>query len=209
MTEEEMKTKIAEIEARAEKDREDLRRKADELMGETKAEREKRRAAEEAIAKAQSEAAERERQAAEAAGDIDKLKAQWERDWSGKVETERKARTEVESRLHRMAVDGGIRDALSASGVAPSLMKGALLEFKDGRQFEVGDDGVMVGGAPLASEVSKWAAESPYRAASLASGGGAPGGAGGGTGGLAEMTEAQRMELASKDPDAFKAMSRG
>lgn len=210
MTEEEMQAAIAKAQADADARVKTLEAKTAELLSETKAEREKRRVAEEAQAAAQEAAEKRAAEAAAKAGDVEAVRQQLEAKHAREIEAERKAKADTEARLNRFMIDGGIRDAMAQAGVAPTLAKGAALAFRDGRRIEVTDDGVSVDGVPLAQAVTEWASSddgSPYKAASQSSGGGAPGG-GGGTGrGLSDMTEAQRMALAQKDPAALRAMA--
>ena len=205
MTEEELKAQVDALT----KERDALARKTEELLGETKAERERRRAAETAQQEAREEAERQAREAAEKAGDVEALRAQWEAKASRDVAAEREARVAAEGRLNRLVIDAGIRDAMTAANVAPALLRGAMLAFRDGRKIEIRDDAPLVDGVPLAQAVTDWAATeegASYKAATKSNGSGAPGGGNGGGRGLADMTEAERLELARTDPGRLRAM---
>ena len=187
--------KLAALEERLEK----LTRKNEELLGEVKAEREKRREAEAAKAEAEEAARAKEEAAAAQSGDIDSLRQQLESKHAKALDAERKRADEAQSQLHRLVIDGGIRDALAKAQVAPQLAKGAALAFKDGRNIEVKDGSAWVDGVPLADAVNEWAGSddgSAYKAAGHASGSGAPGGGNSVSRPLNELGEAERLKLA-------------
>lgn len=187
--------KLAELQARVDK----LAGKNDELLGEVKAERDKRRQAEAAAKEAEDAARAKAEEAAAKSGDVESLRKQLETKHQAVLEAERARAEEVSGQLHRLVIDGGIRDALAKAQVAPQLAKGAALAFRDGRSIEVKDGAAWVDGVPLADAVTEWAASedgSAYKAAGHASGGGAPGGGNSGGKPLSELGDAERLKLA-------------
>lgn len=198
-------TKVAELEKRLEA----LARKNEELLSEVKAEREKRREAETARQEAEEAARAKEEEAATKAGDIDALKQQLEARHARELEKLTQRAQEAESQLHKLVIDGGIRDALAKAEIAPKLAKGAALAFKDGRNIEVKDGTAYVDGVPLADAVNEWAESeegSVYKAAGLATGGGAPGGSNSVSRPLAELSESERVALYRRNPAEFQRL---
>src|SRR5690625_1118217 len=109
--------KAAELEKRLDA----LARKNEELLSEVKAEREKRREAETARQEAEEAARAKEEEAATKAGDIDALKQQFEARHARELEKLTQRAQEAESQLHKLVIDGGIRDALAKAEIAPQL----------------------------------------------------------------------------------------
>lgn len=185
-----------------------LMAKNDELLGEIKAERAKRREAEEASANAAEEARKAAEEAAEKAGDVDAVKASLEARHKAALEKAEARAKEAEGQLHKLVIDGGIRDALAQAEIAPTFAKAAGLLFKDGRSIEVKDGEAIVDGVPLADAVKEWAAAdgAAFKAAGQASGSGAPGGGKSGGGMLSDMSESDRLKLARENPARLREL---
>lgn len=185
-----------------------LQAKADELLSEVKAERQKRREAEDARAQADEEARLKAEEAAKASGNAEEIQRTIEARYKAQMEKAEKRALEAEGSLNRYVIDGSIRDALAQAEIAPTFGKAAALLFKDGRNIEVKDGQAFVDGVPIADAVKEWAAAdgAAFKAAGRATGGGAPGGGKSGGKTLAEMTQDERMKLASENPEQFRAL---
>lgn len=198
--------KLAELQ----KEVEALKAHNQEILGELKAERTKRREAEEEAGNAAEEARKAAEAAAEKAGDVDAVKASLEARHKAALERVEARAKEAEGQLHRLVIDGGIRDALAEAEIAPAFAKAAGLLFKSEREIEIKDGSAIVDGVPLADAVKEWALAdgAPFKAAGHASGGGAPGGGKSGGGSLADMSEEDRLKLARENPQRFAELRR-
>lgn len=194
-----------------EKRLEALEAKNAELLSEVKAERQKRRDAETAKAEADEIAAAKAAEAAEKAGDIDTLKRQWEAQKAKEVEKLTKERDEATGQLQRLVVEGGIDAALDAAGMAPAYKRMLRRDFAAEHQIEIREGQAFVGGEALADVVKKWTETeqvSGLKAAGQGSGSGAPGGGKAAGKTLADMSEADRLQLARENPDRFAQLRR-
>lgn len=202
--ENELAARVAELEASNAK----LSAKADELLDEVKAERQKRRDAEAAKAEADEIAQAKAEEAASRSGDVDSIKASLEAKHTAALKRVQDEANDYRGQLHRLVIDGGIRDALASADVAPSLSKAAGLLFKDGRNIEVKDGQAFVDGVPIAEAVTEWASAdgAAFKAAGHGNGGGAPGGGKSGGVRLSDMSEGERMKLASENPARFREL---
>lgn len=192
-----------------EKRLEALEAKNAELLGELKAERNKRRDADAAKAEAEEAARQAAEDAAAKSGDIEALKAQWETKSARAIEAERKAREAAENQLHKLVIEGGIDSALDAAGMAPAYKRMLRRDFAAEHQIEIRDGQAFANGEPLADAVKKWAETdnvAGLKAASLAAGSGAPGGGKQHGRTLAEMSEAERTEMAKQNPQQFRQL---
>ena len=185
-----------------------LQAKADELLSEVKAERQKRREAEDARAQADEEARLKAEEAAKASGNAEEIQRTIEARYKAQMEKAQRDAQEATAQLNRYVIDGSVRDALAQAEIAPTFGKAAALLFKDGRNIEVKDGQAFVDGVPIADAVKEWAAAdgAAFKAAGQATGGGAPGGGKSGGKTLAEMTQDERMKLASENPEQFRAL---
>ena len=185
-----------------------LAAKNEELLTEVKAERQKRREAEEAQAAAAEEARAKAEEAATKSGDLDSLRASLEAKHKAALEKAQREAQDATSQLHKLVIDGGIRDALAGADIAPALAKAAALLFKDGRNFEINDGQAFVDGVPVAEAVNEWAAAdgAVFKAAGQATGGGAPGGGKSAGRTLADLSGQERAALAEQNPAQFRAM---
>lgn len=185
-----------------------LQAKADELLSEVKAERQKRREAEDARAQADEEARLKAEEAAKASGNAEEIQRTIEARYKAQMEKAQRDAQEATAQLNRYVIDGSVRDALTQAEIAPTFGKAAALLFKDGRNIEVKDGQAFVDGVPIADAVKEWAAAdgAAFKAAGRATGGGAPGGGKSGGKTLAEMTQDERMKLASENPEQFRAL---
>lgn len=185
-----------------------LQAKADELLSEVKAERQKRREAEDARAQADEEARLKAEEAAKASGNAEEIQRTIEARYKAQMEKAQREAQEATAQLNRYVIDGSVRDALTQAEIAPTFGKAAALLFKDGRNIEVKDGQAFVDGVPIADAVKEWAAAdgAAFKAAGQATGGGAPGGGKSGGKTLAEMTQDERMKLASENPEQFRAL---
>lgn len=185
-----------------------LQAKADELLSEVKAERQKRREAEDARAQADEEARLKAEEAAKASGNAEEIQRTVEARYKAQMEKAQRDAQEATAQLNRYVIDGSVRDALTQAEIAPTFGKAAALLFKDGRNIEVKDGQAFVDGVPIADAVKEWAAAdgAAFKAAGQATGGGAPGGGKSGGKTLAEMTQDERMKLASENPEQFRAL---
>ena len=185
-----------------------LQAKADELLSEVKAERQKRREAEDARAQADEEARLKAEEAARASGNAEEIQRTIEARYKAQMEKAQRDAQEATAQLNRYVIDGSVRDALTQAEIAPTFGKAAALLFKDGRNIEVKDGQAFVDGVPIADAVKEWAAGdgAAFKAAGQATGGGAPGGGKSGGKTLAEMTQDERMKLASENPEQFRAL---
>ncbi|WP_296222736.1 hypothetical protein [uncultured Sphingomonas sp.] len=185
-----------------------LQAKADELLSEVKAERQKRREAEDARAQADEEARLKAEEAAKASGNAEEIQRTIEARYKAQMEKAQRDAQEATAQLNRYVIDGSVRDALTQAEIAPTFGKAAALLFKDGRNIEVKDGQAFVDGVPIADAVKEWAAAdgAAFKAAGQATGGGAPGGGKSGGKTLAEMTQDERMKLASENPEQFRAL---
>lgn len=182
--------------------------KNDELLAEVKAERAKRREADEARAAADEEARAKAEEAAKASGNAEEIQRTIEARYKAQMEKAQRDAQEATAQLNRYVIDGSVRDALTQAEIAPTFGKAAALLFKDGRNIEVKDGQAFVDGVPIADAVKEWAAAdgAAFKAAGQATGGGAPGGGKSGGKTLAEMTQDERMKLASENPEQFRAL---
>lgn len=186
-----------------------LAAKNDELLAEVKAERAKRRETEEARQAAEDEARAKAEEAAAKSGDVDEVRKALEMRHAAALAKIEARAAEAEGQLNRYIIDGGIRDALAQAEIAAPFTKAAALLFKDGRKIEVKDGSAWVDGVPLVDAVKEWAGSdevSGFKAAGQATGGGAPGGGKSAGKTLADMSEADRLKLASENPEQFRAM---
>lgn len=185
-----------------------LQAKADELLSEVKAERQKRREAEDARAQADEEARLKAEEVAKASGNAEEIQRTIEVRYKAQMEKAQRDAQEATAQLNRYVIDGSVRDALTQAEIAPTFGKAAALLFKDGRNIEVKDGQAFVDGVPIADAVKEWAAAdgAAFKAAGQATGGGAPGGGKSGGKTLAEMTQDERMKLASENPEQFRAL---
>lgn len=182
-----------------EKRLEALEAKNAELLGEVKAERQKRRDAEQAREEAAEEARAKAEEAAAKSGDVDALRQQLEAKHAKALEAERKARESAESQLNKLVIDGGIDAALDAAGMAPAFKRMLRRDFTAEHQIEIRDGQAYANGEALADAVKAWTASDEIaglKAASQATGSGAPGGGKQQGKTLAEMGDADRLELA-------------
>mgnify|MGYP000097153226 CR=1 FL=1 len=202
--ENEMAARVADLE----KSNAALQAKADELLSEVKAERQKRREAEDARAQADEEARLKAEEAAKASGNAEEIQRTVEARYKAQMEKAQRDAQEATAQLNRYVIDGSVRDALTQAEIAPTFGKAAALLFKDGRNIEVKDGQAFVDGVPIADAVKEWAAAdgAAFKAAGQATGGGAPGGGKSGGKTLAEMTQDERMKLASENPEQFRAL---
>lgn len=192
-----------------EKRLEALEAKNAELLSEVKAERQKRRDAEAAKAEADEEARKKAEEAAEKAGDIETLKRQWEAQKAKEIEKLTKERDDATGQLQRLVVEGGIDAALDAAGMAPAYKRMLRRDFAAEHQIDIRDGQAFVGGEALADVVKKWTeqeAVSGLKAAGHGSGSGAPGGGKAAGKTLADMSEADRLQLARENPERFRQM---
>ena len=182
--------------------------KNDELLAEVKAERAKRREADEARAAADEEARLKAEEAAKASGNAEEIQRTIEARYKAQMEKAQRDAQEATAQLNRYVIDGSIRDALTQAEIAPTFGKAAALLFKDGRNIEVKDGQAFVDGVPVAEAVKEWAAAdgAAFKAAGQATGGGAPGGGKSGGKTLAEMSQDERLKLATENPEQFRAM---
>lgn len=182
--------------------------KNDELLAEVKAERAKRREADEARAAADEEARAKAEEAAKASGNAEEIQRTIEARYKAQMEKAQRDAQEATAQLNRYVIDGSIRDALAQAEIAPTFGKAAALLFKDGRNIEVKDGQAFVDGVPVAEAVKEWAAAdgAAFKAAGQATGGGAPGGGKSGGKTLAEMSQDERLKLATENPEQFRAM---
>lgn len=185
-----------------------LQAKADELLSEVKAERQKRREAEDARAQADEEARLKAEEAAKASGNAEEIQRTIEARYKAQMEKAQRDAQEATAQLNRYVIDGSVRDALTQAEIAPTFGKAAALLFKDGRNIEVKDGQAFVDGVPIADAVKEWAAAdgAAFKAAGRATGGGAPGGGKSGGKTLAEMSQDERLKLASENPEQFRAL---
>jgi hypothetical protein len=198
-------TKAAELEKRLEA----LEAKNAELLGEVKAERNKRREAEQAKAEADEAARVKAQEAAAASGDVEALRKQLEAGFAKEREKIVKERDDAQSQLHKLVIEGGIDSALDAAGMAPQFKRMLRRDFAAEHQIEIRDGQAFAGGEPLAEAVKKWTATEEVaglKAAGQATGSGAPGGGKSAGKTLADMTEAERLQLARENPDKLRAM---
>lgn len=201
---EELQAALAETNKRVEA----LSAKNEELLGEVKTERQKRREAEEARAQADEEARAKAEEAAKASGNAEEIQRTIEARYKAQMEKAQREAQDATAQLNRYVIDGSIRDALAQAEIAATFGKAAALLFKDGRNIEVKDGQAFVDGVPIADAVKEWAAAdgAAFKAAGQATGGGAPGGGKSGGKTLAEMTQDERMKLASENPEQFRAL---
>lgn len=195
MTEEEMKAQIEKLTKAVEA----TSAKNDELLSEVKAERAKRREAEQAREEAAEEARAKAEEAAAKAGDIEALKKQWEAQKAREVEKLAKERDEAKGQLNKLVIEGGIDAALDAAGMAPAFKRMLRRDFAAEHQIEIKDGQAFVGDEALSEVVKKWTESegvSALKAAGQANGSGAPGGGKQPSKTLAEMGDAERLELA-------------
>jgi hypothetical protein len=114
-------------------------------------------------------------------------------DWKGKFE-------QMSETARKNALDRDLTDALTEAGVTnPTFAKAARTMLSDG--VKIGDDGkpfveTDMGPLALGEHVKRWAAGEGKDFVTAPKGGGGKGGDGGGTKPLAEMGDAERMELA-------------
>lgn len=182
-----------------EKRLEALEAKNAELLSEVKAERQKRRDAEAAKAEADEEARKKAEEAAEKAGDIEALKRQWEAQKAKEIDKLTKERDDATGQLQRLVVEGGIDAALDAAGMAPAYKRMLRRDFAAEHQIDIRDGQAFVGGEALPDVVKKWTEQetvSGLKAAGHGSGSGAPGGGKSAGKSLADMGDAERLELA-------------
>ena len=182
-----------------EKRLEALEAKNAELLGELKAERNKRRDADAAKAEAEEAARVKAEEAAAKAGDVDALRKQLEAGFAKERDKLTKERDDANGQLHKLVIEGGIDSALDAAGMAPAYKRMLRRDFAAEHQIEIRDGQAFAGGEPLADAVKKWAETdnvAGLKAASLAAGSGAPGGGKQPGKSLAEMGDADRLELA-------------
>lgn len=180
---------------------EKMNAKLDELLGEVKTERQKRRDADAAKAEAEEAARAKAEEAAAKSGDVDALRQQLEAKHAKTLESERKAREAAESQLNKLVIDGGIDAALDAAGMAPSFKRMLRRDFTAEHQIEIRDGQAFANGEALADAVKAWTASDEIaglKAASQATGSGAPGGGKQLSKKLSEMGDAERLELARK-----------
>ena len=192
-----------------EKRLEALEAKNAELLSEVKAERQKRRDAEAAKAEADEEARKKAEEAAEKAGDIETLKRQWEAQKAKEIDKLTKERDDATGQLQRLVVEGGIDAALDAAGMAPAYKRMLRRDFAAEHQIDIRDGQAFVGGEALADVVKKWTeqeAVSGLKAAGHGSGSGAPGGGKAAGKTLADMSEADRLQLARENPERFRQL---
>ena len=182
--------------------------KNEELLAEVKAERAKRREADEARAHADEEARAKAEEAAKASGNAEEIQRTIEARYKAQMEKAQREAQEASAQLNRYVIDGSIRDALTQAEIAPTFGKAAALLFKDGRNIEVKDGQAFVDGVPVADAVKEWAAADgvAFKAAGQSTGGGAPGGGKSAGKTLADMSEADRLQLARENPERFKQM---
>lgn len=180
--------------------------KNDELLAEVKAERAKRREADEARAAADEEARAKAEEAAKASGNAEEIQRTIEARYKAQLEKAQREAQEATAQYHQHLLQGALRDAMK--DVPPAMFKGASGHFKDGRAFEVKDGQAFVDGVPVAEAVNDWmAAEGAvYKAAGQSTGGGAPGGGKSAGKTLADMSQDERMKLATENPEQFRAM---
>lgn len=182
-----------------EKRLEALEAKNAELLGELKAERNKRRDADAAKAEAEEAARIKAEEAATASGDVDALRKQLEAGFAKERDKLTKERDDANGQLHKLVIEGGIDTALDAAGMAPAYKRMLRRDFAAEHQIEIRDGQAFAGGEPLAVAVKKWAETdnvAGLKAASQAAGSGAPGGGKQQGKSLADMGDADRLELA-------------
>lgn len=205
MTEEEMQAQIDKLT----KAQEAMAAKNDELLTEVKAERQKRRDAEAAAEQAAKEAEAKATEAAEKAGDVDTLRKQLEAGFAKERDKLTKERDEAKGQINKLVIDGGIDAALDAAGMAPAFKRMLRRDFAADHQIEIKDGQAFVGGEALSEAVKKWTETdeiSGLKAAGQANGSGAPGGGKAGGKSLSDMSEADRLELARKNPERLRQM---
>lgn len=186
-----------------------LEAKNAELLGELKAERNKRREADAKATEAEEAARAKAEEAAAASGDVDALRAQLEAKSAKAIEAERKAREAAEGQLHKLVIEGGIDRALDEAGMAPAYKRMLRRDFAAEHQIEIRDGQAYANGEPLADVVKTWTATenvAGLKAASQAAGSGAPGGGKQHGRTLAEMSEAERTEMAKQNPQQFRQL---
>lgn len=183
-----------------------LEGKRDELLDENRGLKRRLTEAEEARAQADEEARAKAEEAAKASGNAEEIQRAVEARYKGQLEKAQREAQEATTQYHQHLVQGALRDAMK--DVPPAMFKGASSHFKDGRAFEVKDGQAFVDGVPVAEAVNEWMASegAVYKAAGQATGGGAPGGGKSGGKTLAEMTQDERMKLASENPEQFRAL---
>lgn len=170
-----------------------------ELLGELKAERQKRREAEQAKDEAAEEARIKAEEAAEKAGDVEALRKQLEAKHAKDLAAVNKRADEAEGQLQRLVIDGGIDAALDAAGMAPAYKRMLRRDFAAENEITIRDGQAYVGDVTLSDAVKKWTEDesvSGLKAAGQGSGSGAPGGGKSAGKSLADMGEAERLELA-------------
>ena len=196
-----------------------LKAKADELLGETKRERELRKAAEDranALEAAQKEAA---NESARARGDVESLEKSYleqiqklNEDSTGKVST-------LQKQIYDLTVGqaaNNLANELSIKGSAKALLphiqnRLTLTEDENGKQvvkvLDANGGKTLMTIEDLKQEFRSDEAFKPLIAANGASGSGANG-ANGGAGQItkADMSEAERIELAKTNPELFRKL---
>ena len=195
MSDENDDKKAAELEKRMEA----LEAKNAELLGEVKEERRKRREAEQLAETAAKDAEEKATEAAEKAGDVESLRKQLETAFAKEREKLTKERDEAVSQINKLVIDGGIDAALDAAGMAPQFKRMLRRDFAAEHQIEIRDGQAFVSGEALSDVVKKWAETddvSGLKAAGQANGSGAPGGGKSAGVKLADLGDAERLELA-------------
>lgn len=206
MTEEEMKAQIEKLTASVQK----LQDKNEELLTEAKTAKAKARDAEQAKEEAAEEARKKAEEAAAASGDIDALRKQLEAKHAKEIEKLTGERDGFKGQLNKLVIDGGIDAALDAAGMAPGYKRMLRRDFAAEHEIEIRDGQAFVGGDPLSDVVKKWTETdevSGLKAASQASGSGAPGGGKQSSGSLAEMDGAARLEMLRKNPEQFRRIA--
>lgn len=176
-----------------------LKAKITELMGETKAAKDARKALEDA-----AEAAEADR--AKQAGEFKALYEKTQADLDKERNDNRAFKIKIEEK-DREGVAASVAGELTRDTARAALLKKEALGFlknsDDGVKFEIGGVGV-----DRAKVIEHLKAAYPFLVdGNQAGGGGAPGGGGGAAKKkLSDLTEAERHELQSSDPKAFKSL---
>ena len=132
-----------------------------------------------------------------------------EMDWKQYAKVVTKERDEAKGQINKLVIDGGIDAALDAAGMAPAFKRMLRRDFAAEHQIEIKDGQAFVGGEALSEAVKKWTETdeiSGLKAAGQANGSRAPGGGKAGGKSLSDMSEADRLELARKNPERLRQM---
>jgi len=128
-----------------------------------------------------------EEEAAKKSGDVEKITANVEKKFQKQLDELTSKLADKDGKLHKLAVDNGLTEALTKAGVAPQYLDAARALIQTKHKAEVGEaDGAVIAtfdGKPIKDFVSEWSqgdSGKHFIAAPNNSGGGANGANGGG-----------------------------